>query len=133
MADNLPDINNAIDGVGVAIEDPEVAVEATEVAAEATEPLKIGEWVVAQFELANKKSHSFKYVAQIEAINDVTNEFRLDCLRPKITRSDSGYIYTYPNIRDKDTFVKKCDIIRRLENPVKCQRALKFSVHSEEI
>lgn len=88
--------------------------------------LNVGDWVVAQYSLDCNLNGFLKYVAQV--IEKRNGEYLLDCLRTKRTKDFKGYIYCYPDVRDNETWVKRENILFRVESPSKWQRALKFTI-----
>jgi hypothetical protein len=92
---------------------------------------EVGDFLVVKFAMEGNKSEK-RYIGQILSIDSAGKVFQIECLRSKHTQKESGYIFTFPDVRDTNNF---CDIsqLYKLAPPVKSQRALKFSVRSDEL
>ena len=93
--------------------------------------LEQGVWVIVQYPYENQRGYR-RYIGQILDIS-MEDGYLLDYVRPKNTKNENGYIYTFPNIRDNENWCQRTQIIKKIEPPILWQRSLKFCVHCDKL
>lgn len=89
-----------------------------------------GDWAIVQFPLDDQKGFR-RFIGQILDISE--SGYLMDCVRPKITANKSGYIDTFPNVRDNKTRCQSTDIITKLNPPTLWQCSLNFETHCDNL
>lgn len=90
--------------------------------------LQIGDWVLVGFSCLNSKASSSKtvktrdYICKIVAKTN-EKEFEGSFLRSRLTRSDKGFVYGYPDVPDIYKFTYE-GVIEKLEEPISYGRGL---------
>lgn len=109
---------------------PELVEELDKIALEEVGPkdIAVGDWAVIQFPLQNTKDGSKSFIGKVlEKKND---EYRFDCLRKKISTEFPGYVYSYPQVRDDETWFSRAQISYLVSDPEPYGRGLlKFTVN----
>ena len=93
----------------------------------------VDDWVVVKFPIDDNPNLERRYIGQILSIDAEQNSYRVESLHPKMTKKESGYIYTYPNVRDDNNDCDLSQLLYKIENPTKFQRAFKFAVHQKDL
>lgn len=92
--------------------------------------IEVNDWLIVRYPLDNKESCYKQYIGQV--IEKLEGKFRMDCLRSKRTTQFSGYVFHRPNVPDNETWVDVTQIVSKVDEPEKYQRALKFNVSFTE-
>lgn len=93
--------------------------------------LQEGDWVVVQFSL-EKMQGKKKWIGVIRRINE-NETFMVEFVRSQRSKYHSGFLYSFPNIKDVDPCVCKSQILYSILPPTFFQRKMKFTVHCDKL